>query len=137
MYAVNPERTGDPQFEIRGTRNLQIFFLKSEAGFTDNTGTVIRPSIPLTISKSRNIAVFGGTGNIDLSSSPDSAMIEVTDCDDILCAHVRPWKSGEGWFTIKEVRDGVVNGVTASRRLALLKRGEPDPASMFENRESY
>jgi hypothetical protein len=125
MYAVNPERARDPQFEIRNARNVQVFFLKSEAGFTERGGNVILPSVPLKITKSRNVAVFGGTGNIDLASRPGSGMIEVTDCEDILCTHVRPWKGGPGWFTIKEVREGVVQGVGATHRLALYRRGEP------------
>jgi hypothetical protein len=120
LYASNPERASDPQYQILNSKNVQMYYVKSEAG-----GSISSVATSLKISNSSNIEVYGCTGNINLSTSTGKAIMDITDCNDILIAHVHQFVSSTSpWFIIKEkIGAGAEVGVAANSKLALYRRG--------------
>jgi hypothetical protein len=118
MYATNPERSKDPQWEIRGSEDVKLFYVKTEAG-TDGH-TVMRS---LLVKDSRNISAFGSTGNVDLKNSNGMSMIEVKNSNDILITHVQPFRGGEGWYSFKETKDSAEITINPAMKIALFRRG--------------
>lgn len=118
IYTMNPERATDPESEVKNSENIRIFFLKTEAG-TDGK----KPMRSIKIANSRNIAIYGVSGNVQLNESPGMAMIDIINCEDILITQARPWKTGSEWYTLKESFNGVTNTVASETRLSLFKRG--------------
>jgi hypothetical protein len=122
IYAANPERTSDPQFQILNAQNVEMYYVKSEAG-----GTVSAVATSLKISNSGNIAVHGSTGNINLSATEGKAIIDVTNSENIVITHVHQFNSSsEPWFIIKEkIGTGNEIGIAANSKLAMYRRGNP------------
>ena len=120
MYATNPERAKDPEWEIKNAKNVTLYYVKTEAG-TD--GYIVMTS--LRIIDSKNISVFGSTGNVLLDGSNGKGMIEVINCEDIIVTHANPFKQGPDWFTFKEIYKVKQIGIPSSMKLATYKRGEP------------
>jgi hypothetical protein len=118
MYATNPERSKDPQWEIRNAENVQLYYVKTEAG-TDGH-SVMRS---LLITDSKNISAYGSTGNVDLKNSGGMSMIEVANSNDVLITHVQPFRGGEGWYSFRERKDNAEVTIDPAMKLALFKRG--------------
>jgi hypothetical protein len=120
IYATNPERAIDPEWGIYDSENIQLYYVKTEAG-TD--GYSIMTSLRIT--NSRNISIFGSTGNVQLNGSGGKGMIEVINSEDVIVTHAHPFKKGEDWNVFKEVHDGKTTNIPSATRLATFKRGAP------------
>jgi hypothetical protein len=117
MYATNPERASDPQYEIMNAENIRLFYVKTEAG-TDGHSYMTS----LRIRNSGNISVYGSTGNVQLNESGGLGMIEVINSDDVKVVHANPFKTGTNWFTLKEIYAKNVTGIIPGTKLAMYRR---------------
>jgi hypothetical protein len=120
FYGFNPERAAIPQTEIKNAENVRLFFVKSEAG-VGGQGHSGDHSTTIRIIDSRNIAVFGTTGNVTLSNG--LGMIEVINSTDVIATHAKSTKTGTDWYQLKETYAGTDMGVLANTTLATYKRG--------------
>jgi hypothetical protein len=129
IYGFNPERAAEPQVEITDARNVRLYFVKTEAG-VGGQGHSGSHNTPVRITNSENIALFSCLGNVTLSE--DKALVEVINSNNVIVTHVRGFKSGAGWYEIKETIDGVTTGIRAGTTLATYKRGSLSP-SVIDN----
>jgi len=124
LYGVNVERSKtSPQMEIRGARNVTIYYLKTEAGTFGATGPdkgKSNRSTTLRIRNSRDVYVFACTGNVTLEKS--MSIIEVEDSRNVTLTDVRPFIGKPGWFTLRETNNGKSQTIEAKTAVALFRR---------------
>lgn len=118
MYGVNIERgLSDPQIEIVDADKVTIYYLKSET--LEHQGE--RAGV-LQINDSRNIALFGYSGNARPSGR---AIIQVADSQDVILANITPVRPDKTFDTVSvQVGSNLVtiNGVFP---VTLVRLGTP------------
>jgi hypothetical protein len=117
MYETNPERAAHPQYEIRNSENIKMFYVKTESG-TDGHPVMTT----LRIEDSSNIDVYNSTGNVQLNGSDGMGMLEVINSNDIKIVHVNPFHQGTNWYIIKETYNDSINTLGPEYKLAIFKR---------------
>jgi hypothetical protein len=117
MYQSNPERASDPQYEIRNSENIKMFYVKTEAG-TDG----YQAMTTLRIINSRDIDVYSSTGNVQLDESDRMGMLEVINSNDIKIVHVNPFQQGTKWYILKETQNDSIFTLGPENKLAVFKR---------------
>ncbi|MCG8425796.1 MAG: glycoside hydrolase family 55 protein, partial [Chromatiales bacterium] len=90
MYGLNIERgMSDPQAEIVDSQNVAIYYLKGES-----LGKLGGSAAVLQVRKSRNISLFGYSGN---AHPKDNAVLKLMDSEDVIFANVMPVRPGGGF----------------------------------------
>lgn len=101
MYGLNIERgLADPQMEIRGAANVAIYYLKGETldGADGRAGV-------LQVNNSRNVAVFGYSGN---ARPAGRAVLCVSGSRDLVLANITPVGPEEKFDTVS-LQDGAAS----------------------------
>lgn len=120
FYGLNIERShNNPQSEINGSTNIQIYSLKGEA----NEDIDVPGATVLRIVNSGNISGFGYSG----IASPASGrgLIEFINSDHVQFSNIAHVLPSETPITIKESYAGTTKQVSGRHPLALFKRGMP------------
>jgi hypothetical protein len=127
FYGVNTERSySDVQFEIKDTKNVDIYFFKSESGGPNGRGGITNPSTPLRISRSGNIFHTCTTGVLQMLEG--KAIVEVNNCENVTVSNIKSFfdvtRNNQEWYLIKENFNGKTHVVKADEeiRLVLFRR---------------
>lgn len=124
FYGVNTERSySDVQFEIKDSKNVDIYFFKSESGGPDGRGGITNPSTPLRISRSENILHTCTTGVLQMLEG--KAIVEVNDCKNVTVSNIKSFfdvnRNNQEWYLIKETFNGKTHVITAEEEIRLLR----------------
>ena len=131
FYGLNVERIySGVQTEIRNSSNVEIFYLKSEA-------TTGQSSTPLFINNSNNIALYGLTGKIDLTSGYE--WVRLKDSDNILATCMKDFNgaSGKAWNAIEEIYNAQTFTIHSQYQVSKFTRNKFVPTSLFVPVQSY
>lgn len=120
FYGLNIERShANPQSEITGSGNVQIYFLKGEA----NDDIDVPGATVMKITNSNNISGFGYSGIA--SPAAGRGLIEFKNTNNVQFSNISHVKPQETPITIKEIFSGATKTVPGRFPLALFKRGDP------------
>ncbi len=118
MYGVNIERgLSEPQFEIADARNVAIFYLKGESLSSEGGQAGV-----LTIRGSKNVAVFGYSGN---ARPWGSSVIRLVDSDDVVLANVMPVGPDEKFDTVRVEDKGQRLQINGKHPASVVRLGSP------------
>jgi hypothetical protein len=129
FYSLNPEHAcSDAEFEIRDSRNVAIYGVKTEGGqeplsynsFGIGVGALFR------ITGSRNIFITA-VGNNGKAPDHDQALFEIERTEDIAITTVSVAPRGSREYRILDVVDARERSrlVPATQNLGLYRRGDP------------
>ncbi|WP_083924988.1 glycosyl hydrolase family 28-related protein [Lamprocystis purpurea] len=116
FYGLNIERDAVwPQAIIRDSANIDLFYLKVEA---DEWRGATPPGV-LLIERSRNIRIFGMTGN---AHPPGASLVTLDGSDDVMLTQVAGFRPKDDFFNVVELRSGSSLKIGGNTPLALFKR---------------
>jgi hypothetical protein len=113
IYGLNVERShSNPQSEINNAENVSIYYLKGETLEHENHSV-------LSIADSRNVAVFGYSGN---ATPLGNSLISLNGSEEILLANVAPVRQRKGFYTVSEEYEGKSIVASGEKAVVLFKR---------------
>lgn len=125
FYGVNVERIlSGVQFEIRNSSDVEIYYLKAEAGSSLGNST------PLLVNHSTNIRLFCMGGNIEIDAQ--KAMFESVESTNIMATHIKSHKgtSAAPWYSLKETFNAGTFTINSATNAGIFTR-QYDPALSY------
>jgi hypothetical protein len=124
IYGCNAERAfSEGQMKIVNSKNIDVYYLKSEAGYGGIGGTAMEANVALTVRDSENVHLYAYSGVTELHNGMGA--VEFYDCENVSAANmVKANTSGSdaGWNYVKEVYNGTTYNIPAYKQVALFKR---------------
>lgn len=122
----NQHVAGDAISEIRNSRNVSIYGVKSEThGIRPNETEQDWP-VPLKVSNSCNVTIHGYSGLGE--QQPGEALIEITDSTGVVASNIARWGPSvyepADWFHVTTVVDGVTSGIRATTPVNMVRIGQ-------------
>jgi len=119
MYGLNIERgLSDPQAEIIDSQNVSIYYLKGES-----LGTLGGAAAVLHVRRSRNISLFGYSGN---ARPKGNTVLKIIDSEDVLLANVMPVRPGRGFETLEIQDKSGVTRIGGQFPVSIYRQGRAD-----------
>lgn len=123
FYGVNTESSySDVQFEIRNSKNVNIYYFKAESGGGNAWGGITHASIPIKIVNSENILYSCTTGNMVMDEG--NAIAEVENCRNITITSMKSFfgtnRNNKEWYLVKESYDGKTHFIKADKDIRLV-----------------
>lgn len=137
LYGCNAERAASKgQVEIVNSKNVDIYYLKSEAGYGKIGNETTTANVALAVRNSDNIHLYAYSGVTELED--DMAAVEFYNSTNISAVNMVKTNtdgSNEGWNYVKEICGGVEFKIPATKQVALFKRNKKCEVTSIESRE--
>jgi hypothetical protein len=119
IYGFNPERAANPQCQIKNSKNVNLYYVKSETHIENNPFPLSDYAIAVKIINSSDINIHTSAGNFELKDQ--MGMFEIENSTNISINHVRPFKNAATWYNVKETNGSSISTIPSATPFALYK----------------